>query len=74
MDSKDVDKTIAELADDAAELAARAIGCGLARVIERYVPPRLANRFAMRVAVVLLRELHDADAPIPYFVVTPNTH
>lgn len=57
MDSNEVEKTIADLVNDAAELAARAVGCGLARLIDFYVPPRLAGRFATRVAVVLLREV-----------------
>jgi hypothetical protein len=66
MMTKDVDRSIGELADDAAELAARAVGSGLARLIDRYVPPRLASRFAMRVAVVLLREVHALDeGPTP---------
>jgi hypothetical protein len=61
MNTNEVDRSIVELAEDAAELAARAVGCGLARLIDTYVPPRLASRFAMRVAVVLLREVHALD-------------
>ena len=52
------DTSMMELAEQAADLAARAMGCGIARLIEAYIPVRLADRFAMRVAVVLLREVH----------------
>ena len=68
MDTKDLDRSIAELAEDAAELAARAVGCGLARLIDRYVPTRLAGRFAMRVAVVLLREVQAPEVGGPSVV------
>ncbi len=69
MDTNDLDRSIAELAEDAAELAARAVGCGLARLIDTYVPARLAGRFAMRVAVVLLREVqaHEDGGPSVVF-------
>jgi hypothetical protein len=73
MTTKEVDRSITELAEDAAELAARAVGCGLARLIDTYVPPRLAGRFAMRVAVVLLREVRALDAA-PAAVPSPGTH
>jgi hypothetical protein len=69
MTTKEVDRSITELAEDAAELAARAVGCGLARLIDTYVPPR----FAMRVAVVLLREVRALDAA-PAAVPSPGTH
>ncbi len=73
MTTKEVDRSITELAEDAAELAARAVGCALARLIDTYVPPRLASRFAMRVAVVLLREVRALDAA-PAAVPSPGTH
>ena len=68
MDANEVEKSIADLANDAAELAARAVGCGLARLIDLYVPPRLAGRFAMRVAVVLLREVQSRADSMPHVV------
>ena len=55
------DISITELTNNAAELAARAVACGLARLIETYVPPRLAHNFALRVAIVLLREMNVRD-------------
>jgi hypothetical protein len=54
--------SITELTNSAAELAARAVACGLARLIEAYVPPRLAQNFGLRVAIVLLRELNVHDS------------
>ncbi len=67
MNTNEETMTMAGLADEAADLAARAAGCGLARLIERYVPARLAEHFAMRLAVALLREVraHDAKAARP---------
>jgi hypothetical protein len=65
MNTNDHEPTsLAELAEQATDLAARAAGCALARLIERYVPPRLADRFALRVAVVLLREVHAHDVTV----------
>ncbi len=58
------DISITDLTNSAAELAARAVACGLARLIETYVPPRLAHNFALRVAVILLRELNVRDEPV----------
>jgi hypothetical protein len=56
------DISLEELTNNAAELAARALACGLARLIETYVPRRLAHNFALRVAVILLRELNVRDS------------
>ena len=50
--------TLTELTEQAVDLAARAMAYGIARLIDTYVPLALADRFAMRVAVVLLREIH----------------
>lgn len=50
--------TLTELTEQAVDLAARAMAYGIARLIDAYVPLPLADRFAMRVAVVLLREVH----------------
>jgi hypothetical protein len=50
--------TLTELTEQAVDLAARAMAYGIARLIDAYVPLALADRFAMRVAVVLLREVH----------------
>ena len=50
--------TLTELTEQAVDLAARAMAYGIARLIDSYVPLALADRFAMRVAVVLLREVH----------------
>ena len=60
------DSTLTELTEQAVNLAARAIAYGLARLTDTYIPPPLADRFATRVAVVLLREVgaHD-DEDIP---------
>jgi len=59
MNTNDYEPTsLSDLTEQAADLAARAVGCGLARLIERYVAPHLADHFVMRVAVVLLREVH----------------
>jgi hypothetical protein len=60
----DADTSIAELTEQAADLAARAVGSGLARLIAAYVPARLADRFAMRVAVVLLREVQSHEEAV----------
>ena len=73
MEVLDHDRTFTDLTNDAAELAARALGCGLARLVEAYVPPRLVRRFAMRVAVALVREANAADELIPH-VVARGTH
>jgi hypothetical protein len=53
--------TLAELTEQAVDLAARAMAYGIARLIDAYVPLVLADRFAMRIAVVLLREVHARD-------------
>ena len=50
--------TLTELTEQAIDLAARAMGYGIARLADAYVPEAFADRFAMRVAVVLLREVH----------------
>lgn len=50
--------TLEELTEQAVDLAARAMAYGIARLIDAYVPGPLADRFAMRIAVVLLREVH----------------
>ena len=50
--------TLGELTEQAVDLAARAMAYGIARLIDAYVPLALADRFAMRIAVVLLREVH----------------
>ena len=68
MDALDRDRTIRDLVNDASELAARALGYGLARTIEAYVPPRLVGRFAMRVAVALLREVNAREDCAPHVI------
>jgi hypothetical protein len=53
--------TLEELTEQAVDLAARAMAYGIARLIDAYIPPALADRFAMRIAVVLLREVHASE-------------
>jgi hypothetical protein len=66
-------QTISVLTNDAAELAARAVGSGIARLIEAYVPQRLAGRFALRVVMVLIREVRTREVRVPVSV-APGTH
>jgi hypothetical protein len=60
--------TLEELTEHAVDLAARAMAYGLARLIEAYVPEALMDRFATRIAVVLIREIpaqKDSSVPAP---------
>jgi len=57
MEPKDVDDLVTAFVDDASDVAAAAIGTGLAQAIHACIPERLAGCFAMRVALVLLREV-----------------
>ncbi len=53
--------TFSDLTEEAAHLAARALGGAIAHLIARYVPSRLASDFALRVVIGMADEMNAID-------------